>query len=179
MCCWNQAGCAHKYKNNEERSGVLLVGLLSASRCSRVSSPVHPDPGYRDLVVGGYQFVGNTVVGNCSFLAVSISSGRGGGHGQTTKRHPQTCTWDLYGKLLGVTPGALAVLAPLTIQDTQAIYAVNANGGSTGTVSKVPGGGFVSTPGPHYSWLTPNPKNCTSGENLHALCQPRALARPR
>jgi hypothetical protein len=44
------------------------------------------------------------------------------------------------GKLLRVTPGALAVFAPITIQDTQAIYAVNANGGSTGTVSKVPEG---------------------------------------
>ncbi len=116
-----------------------------------------PNPGYRGLVVAGYQFVGNTVVGNCSYYTVSGGSGKGGGaRGAIGKRYLQTCTWDLYGNLLSIAPGAPVVPLPISVNGTQVIYALNANGDSTGTDSKLSQGGFVNTPGSHYTWLTPN-----------------------
>jgi hypothetical protein len=36
------------------------------------------------------------------------------------------------------------------------VYAANKNGGFTGKDTKIQVGGFVNTPGSHYSWLTPN-----------------------
>lgn len=50
------------------------------------------NPGYRGLVVAGYQFLGTDVVGNCSYYTVSGGgSGKGGGGAatpsSTTTRH--------------------------------------------------------------------------------------------
>jgi hypothetical protein len=114
-----------------------------------------PNPGYRGLVVAGYQFQGSDVVGNCSYYTVSVSSIKGGGGGHTLKHYNQTCMWDLHGNLLSVTPGAPVVPHPLYTTGTQTVYAVAANGDTTGADSKLPGRGFVSTPGGHYTWLTP------------------------
>lgn len=111
-----------------------------------------PNPGFRGLVLAGYKFVGNTVVGNCSYYTVTGGSGRGGGYHSTTTNYDQTCTWDLYGNLLSVAQGAPPVPAPLAYQGTETIYATTLTGSSTGTDSKLPAGGFVDTPGPHYSW---------------------------
>jgi hypothetical protein len=47
-------------------------------------------------------------------------------------------------------------LRPAPFRALRVFYAVKANEGSTGTDSKVPGGGFVSTSGRHHSWRTPN-----------------------
>jgi len=114
-----------------------------------------PNPGYRGLVVAGYQFQGSDVVGNCSYYTVSVSSVKGGGGGHTVKHYDQTCMWDLHGNLVSVTPGAPVVPHPLSISGTKTIYAIAANGDTTGSDSKLPGRGFVSTQGGHYTWLTP------------------------
>jgi len=119
-----------------------------------------PNPGYRGLTVAGYSFDNNgtEVVGNCSYYTLSGSSGSGkggGNHGSKTKNYLQTCRWDLYGNLLSVTPGAPAVPAPLHVNGTQVVFAVNANGDTTGTDLALSARGFVTTPGAHYTWLTP------------------------
>ena len=105
-----------------------------------------PNPGYRGLVVAGYRFESNEVVGNCSYYTVSSSG---------TLTFDQTCRWDLSGNLLSITLGAPAVPSPLYIKGTQVVYAVNANGDTTGTDSELTEHGFVSTPGAHYTWLLP------------------------
>src|SRR6267378_4243088 len=121
-----------------------------------------PGAGYRGLVVAGYQLVANsfggyTVLGNCSYYTVRSGSGRGGGYRTITTHYDQTCTWDLYGNLLSVLPGAPVVPALLSVNGTQTVYAANAQGVFTGSDSALPFRGFVNTPGSHFSWLTPNP----------------------
>jgi hypothetical protein len=121
-----------------------------------------PGAGARGLVVAGYALTadpvrGTIVVGNCSYYTVHSGSGRGGGYTTVTTYYKQTCTWDLYGKLLSTTAGAPAVPAPIAVRGTQTIYASTASGVFTGTDSALPGGGFVFTPGSHYAWLTANP----------------------
>jgi hypothetical protein len=115
-----------------------------------------PNPGYRALVVAGYQFEGTDVVGNCSYYTVSGSSGKGGG-GRSPISHiyDQTCRWDLFGNLLSVTPGVLVPPIPVSIQGAKVVFAINASGDSTGFDAALPGGGYVNTPGSHYTWLTP------------------------
>lgn len=116
-----------------------------------------PTPGYRSLVVAGYEFNGSTVVGNCSYYTVHSGSGRGGGYRSTKTYFNQTCTWDLYGNLLSITPGAPAVPAPLYVSGTQTVYAVDASGDYTGSdTALAPYQGFVNTLGSHYSWVTSN-----------------------
>jgi hypothetical protein len=114
-----------------------------------------PNPGYRGLVLAGYQFQGTDVVGNCSYYTVSGGSGKGGGGGHTVKHYDQTCTWDLHGNLLSVTPGAPFVPSPLYTTGTQTVYATGANGLLTGSDSALSERGFVISPGGHYTWLTP------------------------
>ena len=119
---------------------------------------------FRDgrLVVAGYQLVansfgGSTVIGNCSYYTVRSGSGRGGGYRTITTHYDQTCTWDLYGNLLTVVPGAPVAPPPLSVNGTQTVYAANGLGVYTGSDSALRFGGFVYTPGSHFSWLTPNP----------------------
>ena len=113
-----------------------------------------PNPGYRGLVVAGYQFQGSDVVGNCSYYTVSGGSGKGGGGGHA-KYYNQTCTWDLHGNLLSVVPGAPLVPPPLSTTDNLTVYAVDVSGNVTGSDSKLLGQGFVNSQGSHYTWLTP------------------------
>jgi hypothetical protein len=109
------------------------------------------------LVEAGYKFQGSTVVGNCSYYTVRGGSGRGGGYRSFKTYYNQTCTWDLYGTLLKVTPGAPAVPPPLYVSGTRTVYAQNASGDTTGTDSALlPYHGFVNTPGSHYHWITSN-----------------------
>src|ERR1700680_1787681 len=75
-----------------------------------------PQSGARGLVVAGYQFSGNTVAGNCSYYTVSSGSGRGS-HGTRTN-HYSTCTWDLIGNLISLTPVSTAPVAPKAISQT-------------------------------------------------------------
>ncbi len=107
--------------------------------------------GARNLMVIGYEYAGNTVVGDCSYDTVSACSGRGC-HPITT-HHYNTCTWDLYGNLLSVATGAPAAQDPLYTSGTEIVYAVS---GSSKTGRDTGGFGFVDTPAAHYSWVTAN-----------------------
>ena len=114
--------------------------------------------GARGLVVAGYAFNGDTVVGNCSYYTVSSGSGKGGGYKPVYTYYNQTCTWDLYGNLLGIAPGAPTAPPPLYTNGTQTVYATNGSNSYTGSDSALPPTyGFVSTTGSHYTWTTPNP----------------------
>ena len=121
-----------------------------------------PAAGARGLVVAGYALVGSaasglSVRGNCSYYTVHSGSGRGGGYKTITTHYDQTCTWDLYGNLLSVTSGAPVAPSPISVNGSQTVYADEVGTGVyTGTDSAVPGGGFVYTPGAHYSWVTSN-----------------------
>ena len=112
-----------------------------------------PPGGAQGLVVAGYLFNGNFVDGNCSYYTVSTGSGRGA-HSVKTN-HYNTCSWDLFGNLISLTPAPTAPLAPppLSQTGTETIYAFS-DTGSTGRDSK--GFGFVSTPSSHYSWQSVN-----------------------
>lgn len=112
-----------------------------------------PQAGARGLIVAGYQFSGNTVVGNCSYHTVSACSGRG--CHPTTTYHYNTCSWDQFGNLISLTPVSSAPVAPPPISQTgtEIVYAVN---GASSTGQDTRGFGFVSTPSSHYSWQTAN-----------------------
>jgi hypothetical protein len=135
---------------------LALTGFAQVACAYEYPLLFTPNPGFRDLVVAGYGFDGDEVVGNCSYRTASGGSGKGGGHPSNARTYAQTCRWDRYGNLLSVTPGAPVVPSPLYVQGSMTVYAANANGGFTGADSKIPGRGFVSTPGPHYTWLTPS-----------------------
>jgi hypothetical protein len=121
-----------------------------------------PNAGYKGLIVAGYRFVNNgtQVEGNCSYYLVTSSggSGKGGGsHGTVTKPYLQTCRWDLGGALLPGYPkaGAPVIPIPISVSGSLVIFDRNAAGDTTGTDLKLPERGFVTTPGSHYTWLTP------------------------
>jgi hypothetical protein len=136
---------------------VFAIGwFVQGARAYEYPLQFTSNPPGQDLLVAGYRFEGNEVVGNCSYRVVPGSSGRSGGNHGKIQIQEQTCRWDLYGNLLRVTPGAPAVPAPIQINGTMTVYAANAKGGSTGRDTKMPGGGFVNTPGSHYSWVTPD-----------------------
>lgn len=106
-------------------------------------------PGGSGLVVAGYQFSNNTVIGDCSYYISANGSGRGS-HGTITYYY-NTCTWDQYGNLLSTTPVSSAPLAPpvLFVSGTEVVYGASGTS-TTGIDSR--GFGFVNTPSPHYTW---------------------------
>jgi hypothetical protein len=108
-----------------------------------------PAGGYQGLVVAGYEFNGETVVGNCSYYVTTSGGGRGAHVVRTN--HYSTCVWDVYGNLISMTPGAPAVPLPLSQTGTEVVYAVS---GSSSTGHDTRGFGFVNTPAAHYSWQT-------------------------
>jgi hypothetical protein len=70
-------------------AGFLVVGVLAFA--DSAAAYEYPQQftlasGYRALVVAGYQFSGNTVIGNCSYYTVHSGSGRGGGYHSTSRR---------------------------------------------------------------------------------------------
>jgi hypothetical protein len=97
------------------------------------------------------------VIGTCSYYTVHSGSGRGGGYKTVTTYYNQTCRLEPYGNLLSITSGAPSAPAAIAVNGTQTIYASTDAGMFTGTDSALPGGGFVFTPGAHYTWLTPSP----------------------
>jgi prolipoprotein diacylglyceryltransferase len=75
-----------------------------------------PQGGAYGLTVAGYAFYGGTVAGNCSYYTVTSGSGRGS-HGTTT-HHYNTCSWDLFGNLISLTPVSSAPVPPPPISTT-------------------------------------------------------------
>ena len=105
-------------------------------------------PGARDVSIIGYQFTGNTVVGDCTYVIIPPCSGRGC-HSNPVYYY-NTCTWDLYGDLLNVATGAPPTQSPLYTNGTEVVYAVSDDGTSTPSPDSA-GFGFVATPSQHYS----------------------------
>jgi hypothetical protein len=132
-----------------------LLGIAQVALAYEYPLQFKPNAGYRGLIVAGYKFQGNNVIGNCSYYTVSGGSGKGGGHAPA-RTYAQTCTWDIHGNLLSITPGAPAVPAAVATKGSLVIYAIGPNGEYAGTDSHLPERGFVASPGSHYSWLTPN-----------------------
>jgi hypothetical protein len=130
---------------------LALLGASSAAFSYEYRLQFTPQAGARGLSVAGYAFKGQTVVGNCSYYTVSACSGRGC-HPVTTQ-HPGTCTWDVYGNLLSMVPGAPTAPAAIGQNGTEIIYA---RSGASSTGSDTRGYGFVDTPASHYSWQTLN-----------------------
>src|ERR1039457_3912358 len=130
---------------------LMLVSLAHTARAYEYHLQFTPQSGARALVVAGYQFSGNEVVGNCSYYTMSACSGRG--CHSVPNYHYNTCTWDLYGNLSNITPGAPAVPASLYQTGTEIVYADNGTN-TTGRDSR--NFGFVTTPSSHYTWQTPN-----------------------
>jgi hypothetical protein len=112
-----------------------------------------PPGGAQGLVVAGYHFTSNTVVGNCSYYTTSSGSGRGG-HGIRTN-HYNTCSWDFFGNLVSITPVSTALVAPppISTSGTEIVYAIS---GTSATGKDTRGFGFVNTPSSHYTWQTVN-----------------------
>src|SRR5579863_5834001 len=103
---------------------LMLVLILLSTRLAfayEYRLQFTPQGGADGLTVAGYEFYGNTVVGDCSYYTVSASSGRGG-H-STRTNHYSTCTWDLYGNLISITPGSPTTRAPIGQVGTEIIYA--------------------------------------------------------
>jgi hypothetical protein len=132
---------------------TLILGLLGArlAYAHEFKLQFTPQGGALGLVVAGYEIVNDAVVGNCSYY-VSISSG-GRGSRPSRVNHYNTCTWDIYGNLISMTPGAPTAPAPLSESGTEIIYAVS---GKSRTGEDTRGFGFVSTPSAHYTWETVN-----------------------
>lgn len=133
---------------------VCCLAIASVAAAHEYPLSFTPNSGARGLVVAGYQFQGNTVVGNCSYYTSHYSGGRGG-HTVIT-HYNQTCTWDLQGNLLSIAQGAPAAPTPLYTSGTQTVYALGPYSSFTGSDSALAPGGFVNTPGSHYSWTTSN-----------------------
>ena len=102
---------------------LILLFIAPVASAYEYHLQFTPQSGARGLVVAGYEFAGDTVVGNCSYYTVSACSGRGC-HIVTTY-HYNTCTWDFYGNLLNVTPGAPTAPAPLYQTGTEIVYATS------------------------------------------------------
>ncbi len=131
---------------------LIVVGAHLAS-AYEYKLQFTPQGGARALVVAGYQFSGNTVAGNCSYDTVSSGSGRGA-H-STTTHHYNTCSWDLFGNLISLTPASSAPATPSPVSQTgtEIVYAVS---GASSTGYDTRGFGFVNTPSSHYVWQTAN-----------------------
>jgi uncharacterized repeat protein (TIGR03803 family) len=164
-------------------TATATVPLIVASRSDFTASgggnvyPLQftPASGARGLIVAGYALAadpvaGLRVTGSCSYYTVRSGSGRGGGYHTTTTYFNQTCTWDLYGKLLSVATGAPAAPTPIAVNGSATIYAIDASSGVyTGTDSTLPGRGFVYTPGAHYTWVTANPYTVLQQQSPYVL----------
>jgi hypothetical protein len=133
-------------------SALIVLGFSDVASAYEYRLQFGPQSGARNAVVAGYQFdASGNVVGNCSYDTYSACSGRG--CHSTVTHHYNTCTWDPYGNLVSMTPGAPTAPAPLYTSGTEVVYATN---GSTTTGHDTRNFGFVDTPSSHYAWQTPN-----------------------
>ena len=136
-------------------STLVVLGFAHVASAYEYHLQFTPQSGARNLVVAGYQFDANNddVVGNCSYDTSSPCSGRG--CHSVPVHHYNTCSWDLFGNLISLTPVSSASVAPQPMSQTgtEIVYAVS---GTSSTGRDTRGFGFVSTPSSHYAWQTPN-----------------------
>ena len=128
---------------------LLIVLCAQAAYGYEYRLQFTPAGGYQGLVVAGYDFNGDTIIGNCSYYTYTSGGGRGA-HSVRTHNY-STCVWDTFGNLISITPGAPVVPQPLSQTGTEIVYAVSGNS-TTGHDTR--GFGFVNTPAAHYSWQT-------------------------
>ena len=103
-----------------------MLGLAQVASAYEYHLQFTPQAGARNLVVAGYQFdANNDVVGNCSYDTSSPCSGRG--CHSVPVHHYNTCSWDLFGNLISLTPVSSAPVAPQPISQTgtEIVYAVS------------------------------------------------------
>ena len=144
-------------------STLILLGFAHVASAYEYRLQFTPQSGARNLVVVGYQFDGNNdVVGNCSYDTSSPCSGRGC-HSYIT-HHANTCTWDPYGNLLSITPGAPT--APSPLYGTEIVYSTS---GASTTGLDTRNFGFVDTPSSHYTWQTPNGSYAVIPDAAHVI----------
>jgi hypothetical protein len=129
----------------------ILVGFSHVASAYEYRLQFTPQSGARGLIVAGYEFDGTTVTGNCSYYTSRPCSGRG--CHSVIVHHDNTCTWDPYGNLLSMTPGAPTAPAPLYQSGSEIVYAT---AGASSTGLDIRNFGFVDTPSSHYTWQTPN-----------------------
>ena len=69
--------------------------------------------------------------------------------------HYNSCSWDLFGNLISLTPVSSAPVAPQPISQTgtEIVYAVS---GTSSAGRDTRGFGFVDTPFSYYTWHTAN-----------------------
>jgi hypothetical protein len=138
------------------RAALLAIGALGTGAAFAFEYPLQftPPGNYKDLVIVGLQFAGDSVVGNCSYTQITSGSGRDPKTIYTPI--PQTCTWDLVGTLLAVASGAPLPQDPIETNGTETIFAMASPELYAGTDSALAQGGFVFNYGSHYDWLTSN-----------------------
>ena len=103
----------------------------------------------RSILVAGYSIKSGHVGGPCSY---DTATGGGRAGRLIVTHHANTCSWDLFGNLLSLAPGAQPSAQPLiSIAGYEKTYAI---AGSSKTGVDTRGFGFVSTPSAHYSWQT-------------------------
>ena len=129
----------------------ILIGLAPAAQAYEYHLQFNLPSGARDATIAAYSIDATTVTGTCSFTTYSPCSGRACRPRQV--RHDQTCTWDLYGNLLGTAAGAPQAPLPLYESGTEIVYATN---GTSTAGHDVGNFGFVDTPSVHYTWQTPS-----------------------
>jgi hypothetical protein len=128
---------------------LIIVSIASAASAYEYPLQFSMPAGGHLVSVAGYYFVNNTVVGDFSYYTQGGCSGRGC-HPPPPTYYYNTCTWDLYGKLLSTIAGAPSQPAPLYTVGTETVYASGFS--TTGHDSR--NFGFVATPSSHYSWQT-------------------------
>jgi hypothetical protein len=128
-----------------------MISAAGAAQAYEYPLQFTPVGDVQSLVVAGYEIVGKTVVGNCSYVQVTSGSGRDPRSYYTPIN--QTCVWSLYGDLVSVTSGEPAVPAPLATAGTETIYARKSASLYAGADSAFHGG-FVFLKGAHYVWDT-------------------------
>jgi hypothetical protein len=131
---------------------LILLSIVNVASAYEYNLQFTPRAGARGVTVIGYEFVGDTVLGDCSYYTVGACSGRGC-HPPPPTYYYNTCTWDRYGNLLSMTPGAPTAPTSLYTNGTEVVYATS---GDSSTGRDTRNFGFVSTPSPHYAWQTLN-----------------------
>ena len=123
------------------------------------SLPFSPNPGYRvwwrrDIVSTRTTML-SAIAATTRCPATPAPAREAVGHAPVNESYLRTCKWDLYGNLLSVTQGAPAIPSPVSTDGTKLIFAINANGQSTGVDAKNTGHGFVRTAGDARTMLQP------------------------